>query len=110
MRTTFPKKLRLAKRHQFQRFQQSGSQFMGSFVIIDFLENQQEGTCLGITVTKRFGKSHDRNRFKRIVREAFRLSYPLLKKGFDLNIKPRAFAKKAHMQDIQKELIQWNSN
>lgn len=59
---------------------------------------------LGITVTKRFGKSHERNRFKRIAREAFRLSQDQLISNLELVIKPRSAAKNATMRDVLEEL------
>lgn len=40
-------------------------------------------------MTKKFGKSHDRNRFKRLVREAFRLSKERLLEFVDLVIRPK---------------------
>lgn len=74
--------------------------------MIESSPNQVGVTRLGITVTKRYGKSHERNRFKRMVREAYRLSYRELPVGLDLIVKPRAYAKKASSCVIQKELIQ----
>lgn len=44
---------------------------------------------LGITVTKKFGDSHKRNRFKRFVREGFRLSGRLKSLGVDLHVRPK---------------------
>ncbi len=45
---------------------------------------------LGISASKRrLRKAHDRNRFKRIVREAFRLSKSQLPAGVDLIVVPR---------------------
>jgi len=44
---------------------------------------------LGITVSKKQGDSVKRNRFKRLVREAFRLFRPQDIGGIDLNVRPR---------------------
>lgn len=60
---------------------------------------------LGVTVSRRYGKAHQRNRFKRMVREAFRLSREQMPKGVDLNVRPRTAAHNATMLTIQNELI-----
>jgi ribonuclease P protein component len=97
----------LLKRHQFQRFaNQKGACAIGQSIIVENRTNHTLNTRLGITVTKRFGKSHDRNRFKRIVREAFRKSLAKLPKGLDFNIKPRLTAKQASSDQIQQDLLQ----
>lgn len=97
--------MRVRTKYEYQRISRQSKRLTGRFIIIDVRDNHSEVTRLGITVTKKFGKSHDRNRFKRIIREAFRLIYAQLPKGFDLNIKPRTLAHQAFMQDVQKEIV-----
>ena len=59
---------------------------------------------LGLRVSVKFGKAHDRNRFKRITREAFRLIQHLIPNGYDLVVTPRSQAKQAKQQDLLNEL------
>lgn len=82
---------------------------VGHWIIVDRRSNNLPQTRLGITATRRYGKAHERNRFKRLVREAFRLSLPQLLVGYDLNVKPRHAAKDAKMQDIMSELLKFCS-
>lgn len=93
----------LKKRFEFQSVKEQGTRLVGRFLCID----QKKGAPLrfGITVSKRFGNSPERNRFKRLVRESFRTSRHLLPQDSEINILPRHYAKNAKMSDIQKELI-----
>jgi len=77
----------------------------GKLIAIDVRENRSSVTRLGITVTKKFGDAHHRNRFKRMVREAFRLAYADLCRGIDLNIRPVGKNHDLSMQQIQEELL-----
>lgn len=98
--------MRVRARFEYQRISRQSKRVVGKFILIDYRSNYKTLSRLGITVTKKYGKAHDRNRFKRLVREAFRLAYPKLPAGLDLNVRPRNFARTAHMQDVFTELLQ----
>lgn len=101
---SYPKSVRLRTRGQFQRVAKSSKRHVGKWIVIDAQVQRQQATRLGITVTKKFGGAVERNRFKRIVREAFRLSRLLLPPGLDLVIKPRTESIHATSIDIQNDL------
>lgn len=101
----FPKAVRLRTRREFSRFSTPQLRFVGKAIIIEALEQQLGVTRLGITVSKRFGKANQRNRFKRIVREAFRRCLSQLPIGLDINVKPRNEAYEASTPAIEQELF-----
>ncbi len=70
-----PKETRLAKRAEFLRVYEQGTRIEGRFMTVFIRPNEGPIQRLGVTATKKaIGKAHDRNRAKRLIREAFRLS------------------------------------
>ncbi len=84
-----PKSARILKRSHFKNILKSGHRLIGTWVALDYRLGRSLKPRLGLTVSRRHGKSHDRNRFKRVVREAFRELYPQLPPSFEVNISPR---------------------
>lgn len=105
MSNQYPKSLRLIKRYQYKRVAVKPTRQVGQLLVIDSRKNYTGFTRLGITVSRKYGKSHERNRFKRLVREAFRQSRSQLAAGLDLVIKPRSSCLKAGYSDVLKELL-----
>jgi ribonuclease P protein component len=83
----------------------SNRRYNGKWIVVEIRANQLTQPRLGVTVTKRYGKSHDRNRFKRIVREAFRLCRQNFNIGLDLNVRPRSIANEAKTDDVLRDLL-----
>lgn len=101
-RLTFPKDSRLLKAKEFEIFSHRKS-FAGLYIILTCSSVFSNKPKLGLAVSKKFGKAHERNRFKRITREAFRLlqqELPFL----SYLIKPLKSAKKASSTLIQQDL------
>lgn len=104
MKQLFPKELRLRTNSEFQRVLHKGKRLVGRYILVDFAPRDPSKTRLGVTVSRRYGKSNLRNRFKRIVRESFRLSYDNLPKGYDINVRPRTAALGISLEILREEL------
>lgn len=102
---SFPKSKRLLKRYQFVSLQNRGQQFFGAFFVITWKKNKEKQARLGITTPKKCGDAYERNRFRRLVREAFRLQ-GTLEISCDLAVFPkknfREATLKALMEDFQR--------
>jgi ribonuclease P protein component len=85
----FPKETRLRKRAEYLKVQQEGQRVESRAFIGLFLAGARQEARLGITTTKRLGHAVQRNRARRLVREAFRQSRLDLPAGVDLIVIPK---------------------
>jgi ribonuclease P protein component len=63
---------RLKKSWEFQRAYKKGKKYWDTYFVIYVYHTQISQPRLGITVSKKVGNSVQRNRVKRLIREAFR--------------------------------------
>jgi ribonuclease P protein component len=89
-RFSFPKSARLLSRNQFRHVLNNRKKVVGHLITMDYRKGRSPCPKLGITVSRRFGKAVLRNRFKRLLREAFRHVYGKLPKDIEINAIPRA--------------------
>lgn len=88
LRLKFPKAARLRSRSDYRRVLKASCRIQGESICIDFYRGSSPVPKLGITVSKKYGKAHARNYFKRLVREAFREISPSLPQGLEINVLP----------------------
>jgi ribonuclease P protein component len=71
----FPKSARLRASGEFRRVYAGGFRYNGHFVTLFVMPNSLDTHRFGVTATRKaIGKAHQRNRAKRLLREAFRLN------------------------------------
>ena len=78
--------------------------YVGKGIIAHYRLTNSHYSKLGITIGRKWGKAHQRNRFKRIVREAYRHCYSLLPQGLEINIHPRTSYELLTSKEITQEL------
>jgi ribonuclease P protein component len=106
LRQSFPKGARILTSKHFLAVLKARTKLFGALITIDYRLGRAKRPRLGITVSKKYGKAHDRNRFKRVVREAFRVIAPTLRSDLELNIAPRHSLLRPVKSAILEDLIQ----
>ncbi len=101
-----PRWMRLARRGDFQRVYREGSRARGGFFTVVAAPNPRGETRLGLSIGRRvFRGAVDRNRLRRLIREAFRLEYECLPKGFDLIAVGSEPAARPTLEEARRELV-----
>jgi ribonuclease P protein component len=88
-RLTFPHSRRLKTPAEFDRCYRRKRTASDSVLIVYACENNLEHPRMGCSVSRRVGGAVVRNRYKRLFREAFRLTQHDLPGGVDLVLIPR---------------------
>ena len=88
----FPKQVRLLKSAQFNRVFQRRCSRADDTLIVYACENDEGRPRLGLVVSRKYGSSVARSRWKRCLREAFRLAQHELPQALDLVVLPRSRA------------------
>lgn len=85
----FPRGFRIVLPADYRRALRDGGRVADQRVSLAVVPNGLPYARLGLVVGRRFGTAPRRNRFKRLLREAFRTQRPTLPTGFDLLCSPR---------------------
>lgn len=86
----FPRRVRVTLPSEFDRVLKTGILVRDERLILRAARNALDHSRLGLIVSRRFGGAVQRNRAKRILREAFRLTRNALPSGFDFICTPAA--------------------
>ena len=104
VKLTFPSTKRLLRKRDFRRVYDEGKRSVGKGVTFFYRVDGAGASRLGITITKKWGKAHERSRFKRVIREAFRTLYPIFPAGLAINVHPREGYRELTSKQVENEL------
>lgn len=97
--------MRLLKHADFERVYQQGRRHFSSNMTVFYRKRESgEGLRVGFTVSRALGGAVDRNRMKRRLREAVRLSNPRTMRPVDVVINPKQTLLKAEFSELLKEI------
>lgn len=74
----------LCRNHEFRRAYARGKSSVSPVLVVYWVKNRQGRLRAGITTSKKIGNAVQRNRSRRVIREAFRQIAPQVRPGFDL--------------------------
>ena len=90
--------------HIFQRLYHT-SGFADGYLVLYARKNRTETNRVGITVSKKLGKAHVRNRVRRRLREVYRLNEDKFRPGWDIVVVARSRAVDAPFEKLTKSYL-----
>jgi len=101
----FPKTDRILKRGVFRRVYEQGRKMQFRYFTAFVLEKPAHAARIGITATRKIGNSVERNRTRRLVREAFRKNKWLVPDRVDIVINVKRSLVEAGYRELEGEFI-----
>ena len=95
----------LKENFQFRRLYRRGKSEAGPFVAVYCQRNGMDINRLGITTGGKLGKAIVRNRIRRRIKEAYRLSGKQMKRGYDIVVVARHRSVKTDYHHIESDLL-----
>ena len=90
--------------HIFRRLYKT-SGFAGPYLVLYARKNRSETNRIGITVSKKLGKAHIRNRIRRRLREIYRLNEDKFLPGWDIVLVGRGKALNADFTAMMNNFL-----
>jgi len=95
------RRYRLRAKDRFQQVRRQGKSFKHPLIILVLLSNDLPHSRFGFTASKRIGNAVQRNRARRLMREAIRLRFDAIKPGWDAVCIARKPIASATFQEVQ---------
>jgi ribonuclease P protein component len=108
--SAFSKSERVLNRKDFVNLNRFGQKLRTARFTVFIARNGLGRSRLGITVSRKVGGAVVRNRFKRFVREVFRLYKGFFPAGCDIMVSARKSADDLDFRKVREELIELVSN
>jgi ribonuclease P protein component len=90
--------------HIFRRLYHTNGQ-ASPYVVLYARKNRTDTNRVGITVSKKLGKAHIRNRVRRRLREVYRLNEDLFAPGWDIVLVARSRAIEAPFDTLTRSVL-----
>lgn len=99
------KALRLTKNLEFINIYKSGRRVSSLFFVMYIKKNDLGYSRLGVSVSKKVGKSVIRNKIKRQIKEIVRQNYDFINSGWDIVFSVKPAAVQLNYAQMEKEII-----
>lgn len=100
-----PRDRRLRKKPEIDRAFRKGRSSSDDLLRVHAVRGRGEETRVAVSCPRRMGSSVARSRWKRLIREAFRLNRESLGPGMDLVVVPLKPPKGVKRQDVERSMI-----
>ena len=92
------------RNNDFRRIYARGKSYVSPLVVVYALKNRTKNVRVGITTSKKVGNAVQRNRSRRVIREAFRALAPRVRPGFDLVLVARGKTPDVKSTEVRRQL------
>ena len=98
------KEEKIRKNIEFRTVYRRGKSFSNQLLVLYIYKNRKELNRVGISVSKKVGKSVIRSKVKRLISESYRLNKNSIKKGYDLVFIARTGSNDRNYVEIERSL------